>query len=184
MTAVKNILVATILGLSTIFPVTSYATPLSAPGQIVDPQSDVTFVRRGGGGFRGGARVFPGARGGINRGGVARGVVRRGGVARGVVRRGGTVNVYRGNVYRGGAYRGGRYYGGYYPGLGLGLGFPGYGYGYGYGYSDRYYAAPTAVGFSDHDRWCAARYRSYNPRTNLFFAYSGEFRACISPYSN
>ena len=33
-----------------------------------------------------------------------------------------------------------------------------------------------------HVRWCLDRYRSYNPRTNLWTAYSGRKRQCDSPY--
>ncbi len=34
----------------------------------------------------------------------------------------------------------------------------------------------------DHIQWCFARYRSYNPDDNTYMAYSGEIRACGSPY--
>ena len=33
-----------------------------------------------------------------------------------------------------------------------------------------------------HVRWCLNRYRSYNPRTNLWVAYSGKKYQCDSPY--
>ena len=35
---------------------------------------------------------------------------------------------------------------------------------------------------SRHDRWCMNRYRSYNPATNRFLAYSGEYKRCNSPF--
>ncbi len=38
-------------------------------------------------------------------------------------------------------------------------------------------------GGSAHVRWCLNRYKSYNPRTNTWVAYSGRVRQCISPYS-
>ena len=47
------------------------------------------------------------------------------------------------------------------------------GYGNGYGY---------AGVSSRHVRWCLNRYRSYNPRTNLWVAYSGRRHQCNSPY--
>ncbi len=39
-----------------------------------------------------------------------------------------------------------------------------------------------AGGSSRHVRWCLNRYRSYNPRTNLWVAYSGRKYQCDSPY--
>lgn len=57
------------------------------------------------------------------------------------------------------------------PGVTLGFGFdlgPQY-RSYGYG--------------SAHVQWCLDRYRSYNPSTNLWLSYSGNYRQCISPYS-
>ncbi len=47
----------------------------------------------------------------------------------------------------------------------------GYGDGYGYGGVS-----------SKHVSWCLHRYRSYNPRTNLWKAYSGKKYQCDSPY--
>lgn len=35
---------------------------------------------------------------------------------------------------------------------------------------------------SRHVRWCMDRYRSYNPRTDTWVAYSGRVHQCISPY--
>jgi hypothetical protein len=34
----------------------------------------------------------------------------------------------------------------------------------------------------NHVQWCFARYRSYNPDDNTYRAFSGETRACASPY--
>lgn len=39
-----------------------------------------------------------------------------------------------------------------------------------------------AGGSSRHVSWCLNRYRSYNPRTNLWRAYSGKKYQCDSPY--
>ena len=33
-----------------------------------------------------------------------------------------------------------------------------------------------------HVQWCSDRYRSYNPRTNTWVAYSGAVNQCNSPY--
>ena len=33
-----------------------------------------------------------------------------------------------------------------------------------------------------HSQWCSARYRSYDPDNNTYRAFSGEIRACVSPY--
>ena len=33
-----------------------------------------------------------------------------------------------------------------------------------------------------HIEWCSDRYRSYNPRTNTWIAYSGAVNQCVSPY--
>lgn len=43
---------------------------------------------------------------------------------------------------------------------------------------------PAAVYNDDgHVNWCLRKYRSYNPRTDMYLAYSGRYRPCISPYS-
>ena len=47
----------------------------------------------------------------------------------------------------------------------------------GYG-NDVYYEG----GGNSHVQWCLNRYRSYNPRTNTWLSYSGQFRQCYSPY--
>ena len=51
-------------------------------------------------------------------------------------------------------------------------------------YDDGYY--DDGYGFagvsSAHVRWCLNRYRSYNPRTNLWVSYSGKKYQCDSPY--
>lgn len=77
----------------------------------------------------------------------------------------------------------------------------------GWWYTDRWWLAPAIVGgviigsqlgdrddyYDDrrydgrynrrHVDWCLDRYRSYNPRTNLWLSYSGNYRHCVSPYS-
>jgi hypothetical protein len=35
---------------------------------------------------------------------------------------------------------------------------------------------------NSHVEWCLAHYRSYNPRTNTWVAYSGQVNQCNSPY--
>ena len=51
-------------------------------------------------------------------------------------------------------------------------------------YDDGYY--DDGYGYagvsSAHVRWCLNRYRSYNPRTNLWVSYSGKKYQCDSPY--
>jgi hypothetical protein len=65
-----------------------------------------------------------------------------------------------------------------YPAIGFGIGL-----GAGAYYYDDYYVAPRARGYgSRHVRWCLDRYRSYNPRTNTWVAYSGRVNQCVSPY--
>ncbi|MGI9483019.1 MAG: BA14K family protein [Hyphomicrobiales bacterium] len=42
----------------------------------------------------------------------------------------------------------------------------------------------TRQGSGDaHVNWCLVRYRSYNPRTDMFLSYSGRYKPCISPFS-
>jgi hypothetical protein len=36
---------------------------------------------------------------------------------------------------------------------------------------------------AEHFAWCSQRYRSYDPATNSYRAFSGEMRSCASPYS-
>lgn len=33
-----------------------------------------------------------------------------------------------------------------------------------------------------HERWCMDRYRSYNPRTNAWVSFGGDYNQCISPF--
>jgi len=69
--------------------------------------------------------------------------------------------------------------------------------GYGHHYGGYWYATPwwllgiaagAAVaasprrGGGNHVRWCLNRYRSYNPDTDRFLAYSGRYKRCRSPY--
>ena len=56
----------------------------------------------------------------------------------------------------------------------IGGGFGAYDY-----YDDDYGYARVS---NKHVRWCLDRYRSYNPRTNLWTAYSGKKYQCDSPY--
>ena len=55
-------------------------------------------------------------------------------------------------------------------------GFGAYNY-YDDDYDDGYVGLSSA-----HVRWCLNRYRSYNPRTNLWVAFSGKKHQCDSPY--
>jgi len=41
---------------------------------------------------------------------------------------------------------------------------------------------PVSYDRSAHVEWCLAHYRSYNPRTNTWVAYSGRVYQCDSPY--
>ena len=56
----------------------------------------------------------------------------------------------------------------------IGGGFGAYDY-----YDDDYGYARAS---NKHVRWCLNRYRSYNPRTNLWVAFSGKRHQCESPY--
>lgn len=49
-----------------------------------------------------------------------------------------------------------------------------------YNYYDYDYGYAGLSG--NHVRWCLNRYRSYNPRTNLWVSYSGKKHQCDSPY--
>ena len=81
-----------------------------------------------------------------------------------------------------------------HSGVSIGLGFPflfgGYGYRpyyddyyYGGGYGGYYpYGGYVVPSGGSHVRYCLNRYRTYNPRTNLFVGYDGEFHRCRSPY--
>lgn len=44
-------------------------------------------------------------------------------------------------------------------------------------------AASQAALPAEHLNWCSQRYRSYDPATNSYRAFSGEIRSCTSPYS-
>jgi hypothetical protein len=46
------------------------------------------------------------------------------------------------------------------------------------------YSTPRRYyGYSNnHVRWCLHRYRSYNPRTDMFLGYDGRYHRCRSPY--
>lgn len=47
----------------------------------------------------------------------------------------------------------------------------------------RYVYVPRYSARGLHVRWCSARYRSYDYRTNTWISYSGHVRYCVSPYS-
>jgi hypothetical protein len=91
---------------------------------------------------------------------------------------------YRNYGYRNYGYRHHRHYrhNNYYGYPRWGLGGIGLGFGLGY-YNDGYYGGYYRRGYgSGHVAWCLNRYRSYNPRTNTWVAYSGRVRQCHSPY--
>jgi BA14K-like protein len=67
--------------------------------------------------------------------------------------------------------------------IGIVIAPPIYG-GYAYDYDD--YDDDVYVGrrfSSRHVEWCSDRYRSYDPRSNTWVAYSGAVRQCNSPYN-
>lgn len=45
------------------------------------------------------------------------------------------------------------------------------------------YREPRPVMSRRHVQWCLDRYRSYDPRTNLYLAKRNVFRHCVSPWS-
>ncbi|MEM1285777.1 MAG: BA14K family protein [Pseudomonadota bacterium] len=51
-----------------------------------------------------------------------------------------------------------------------------------YRYHGHRYAFGHGPLWSHHLHYCQHRYRSYNPHTNLFLAYSGGHHHCRSPY--
>ena len=74
--------------------------------------------------------------------------------------------------------------GGIYVQIDFGRGH-GYGRGHGRGYGrDHGYGRGHGRGYSRaHYNWCAARYRSYDARTNTYQPYEGPRRQCRSPYN-
>lgn len=50
-------------------------------------------------------------------------------------------------------------------------------YGYGNPIFPRAYA--RAYGWDDHVAWCSARYRSYDPHTDMFKGYDGDWHYCV-----
>jgi hypothetical protein len=71
--------------------------------------------------------------------------------------------------------------------LGLGIApllYNGYGYGNSYGAYNGYgYGDYNGYGSgSGHVSYCLNRYRSYNPRTDMFRGYDGYLHHCRSPY--
>ncbi|AIQ93981.1 protein of unassigned function [Methylobacterium oryzae CBMB20] len=69
-------------------------------------------------------------------------------------------------------------------GLYGGYGYPGYGYGYDVGYGGGY--APVTYGYDDvdsdrtigDDRYCARRFRSYDPQTGTYLGRDGRRHRC------
>ncbi|MBV6658197.1 MAG: BA14K family protein [Devosiaceae bacterium] len=51
-----------------------------------------------------------------------------------------------------------------------------------YTYGGHRYAFGRGQVWNQHVQYCYGRYRSYNHRTNLFLAYSGNYRHCRSPW--
>lgn len=51
-----------------------------------------------------------------------------------------------------------------------------------YAYRGHRYAFGSGPLWAHHLEYCTHRFRSYNPRTNLFLAYSGQHHHCRSPY--
>ena len=48
-------------------------------------------------------------------------------------------------------------------------------------YAPNYYL--NGPGASAHVEWCEARYRSYNPDTNMYLGYDGNYHRCRGPAS-
>lgn len=149
------------------------SVPVQAPAVEGAPSKLLTEVGSGGSGYRGGSSGYRGSYG------KPRSYQRYGGYPR--------YNRYR-HGYRCNGWSNNcrHYYRGYwyqnpwwtYPAIGIGIGI-----GAGAYYYDDDYVPPPARGYgSRHVRWCLDRYRSYNPRTNTWVAYSGRVNQCISPY--
>lgn len=147
--------------------------PVQAPAVDGAPSQLKTDVRSDGTGYRGGASGYRGSYG------KPRSYPRYGGYPR--------YNRYR-HGYRCNGWSNNcrHYYRGYwyqnpwwtYPAIGIGIGI-----GAGAYYNDDYYDAPPPRAYGNrHVAWCMDRYRSYNPRTNTWVAYSGQVNQCISPY--
>ncbi|MFO1120790.1 MAG: BA14K family protein [Hyphomicrobiales bacterium] len=65
--------------------------------------------------------------------------------------------------------------------------FPGYYYGGGYyggydDYDDDYVVVTKRVSHSKHVKWCKARYKTYNPKTDTFIGKGKKKYRCNSPY--
>ncbi len=73
-------------------------------------------------------------------------------------------------LYFGGPYYGGPYYGYYHPYYYAPYYYRPYYYGYSYYPHYRYYGDDVAS--------CAARFRTYNPATHLYFGYDGRWHHC------
>jgi hypothetical protein len=60
--------------------------------------------------------------------------------------------------------------------------YGGYFYAWPWWYNSLYYYPRRTYAYGAHERWCLNRYRSYNPRTDMFLGYDGRYRYCNSPY--
>lgn len=81
--------------------------------------------------------------------------------------------------YRGPRYRQRRY--------GYNFYYDGWYYPYGWWYETGKVEAPVEVRMIEsevdqHVKWCEEKFRSYNPATDQYLAYSGKHRPCKSPY--
>jgi hypothetical protein len=45
-----------------------------------------------------------------------------------------------------------------------------------------FYSVPRRHYGNRHIEWCLGRYRSYNPRTDMYLGYDGRYHYCRSPY--
>ncbi|MGI9374167.1 MAG: BA14K family protein [Hyphomicrobiales bacterium] len=148
--------------------------PAVAGDRAVEGNVQLTGNRRGARrGNRGARRANRGARRHLRRGNRAnRRNVRR--AYRKGYRRGYRKGNYRGKRYRHRRYGYNHFYGGYwYP----------YAWWVGPAIGATVVIQNRANTQSSHVDWCLNRYRSYNPRTDTFLAYSGRYKPCISPYS-
>ncbi len=54
--------------------------------------------------------------------------------------------------------------------------------GYWYAFPWWFYSTPRFYYRDPHTLYCLRRYRSYNPRTDMFLGYDGKYHRCRSPY--
>lgn len=60
--------------------------------------------------------------------------------------------------------------------------YGGYFYAWPWWYNSLYYYPRRTYAYGAHERWCLNRYRSYNPRTDMYLGYDGRYHYCNSPY--